>query len=36
MTQDPAESERQVKLASRLVSRFRGNSWAEEGRTLLR
>jgi hypothetical protein len=36
MTQDPAESERQIKLASRLVSRFRGNSWAEEGRTLLR
>lgn len=36
LTQDPAESERQVKLASRLVSRYRGNSWAEEGRTLLR
>jgi hypothetical protein len=36
LTQDPAEGERQIKLATKLVSRYRGTSWAEDGKTLLR
>jgi hypothetical protein len=36
LTQDPSEAERQIKLATRLVSRYRGTSWADEGRVLMR